>query len=382
MLTATLGPDRLALAVGIPNAVTVTPEVFADTARADLRCPTCGGRVHYRQLQRNDLTGAYDIKWTIFAHNPGEAERCRQLGGGESPAHDYLKRSIAYHALRNGYHADIEVVHADLCRSDVVIGTGNERHGIEIQMAHATIATIEERHQRYADALGSDRNVLWLTSGRRIWGDICRAEITGDPTNGYAIVTKVFGDMEGTTPAIRQHEPAEEFALRRHRTELDWIMDDGAGWWVDRRELRDKAAAARRTRRRSRRVTAAERYAPNRTEDCERAGSVDVLDQIANESWERLSQLGEITVCGICEQPSIDGEHPNCVNPPGSIVEHDLRSLSDADLAALFAPRSTDRPERRYRCLTCQGKGWRLRSRERCRRCDGIGLLTYERNNQ
>lgn len=375
MLTATYGTDRLALLEGVPNTTVVTPDVFADTKGASLRCPNCGGKVHYRQLARDEETGRYDMRWTIFAHNAGEAEKCRQMGGGESREHDHLKRSIAYHAMRNGIPADIEVVHGDLCRSDVVIGTGDQRHGIEIQMAHASAATIEQRHQRYADALGSDRNVLWLHTGRRIWGDICRAEIDGNPTTGYRIVTKVYGDMEGRSPADRQHDEAEEFTLRRHRTELDWIMDNGAGWWVDRHELRQKNAAARRNRRRTR-ISARDRYAPNRTEECANS-SVAVLDALSNESWETLNGLGELTTCGVCDLPSIDGEHPNCVQRPGSIIDGDARALSDDALRAMFGrPQpSAERPP--ARCLTCQGKGWRLATGETCHRCHGTGIVTY-----
>lgn len=266
MLTAMLNNERLTLKPGSTTATLLDEDAFMSLAGCgDLRCANCNGRIHARRLWVPE-----GERWTIrkatFAHNPGEAEKCRMLGGGESAEHEALKHAIADHAHRNGLPVDVEVMHADRCRSDVVIGSGDDRTGVEIQLSASTVADAMARHERYAEALGGTRSVLWLTKGWRPWGDVCRAHIEEQEDGQWLVAAKVY--TAWPKPARTQHQAAPEFALRRAKRRVDWIMLEDDSHWVDRDEMRvDARAQAPRSKPARRSHDDDIDY---RTEDCER----------------------------------------------------------------------------------------------------------------
>lgn len=311
MLTATLNDERLALIDDLPNAVIIDEATFAELAGAELRCPNCGGRVHPRRLHRPEGV-AFSLDWAIFAHNPGEAERCRLLGGGESPEHDTLKRRIANYAARNGLPWDVEVSHGNGARSDVIIGEGINRTAVEVQLSGLATATLAERHQRYVDAMGgADTAVMWCAQGtRRTWPpDVCRARI--EERDVWRVDTPSY--INWSTPSPTQQEPVEQFTYRKARGRLRWVMLGEDSRWIDVDAERAAKRTVAPTRSRSRQVAL-----PDRVETCERDDSAEpeafvvVFDDVPQPL---LAAGRDASVCPKCHA-TYRGEHFLCAGKP------------------------------------------------------------------
>lgn len=127
------------------------------------RCRGCGGSVHMR-LHRD---GEDHIAMWTFAHNPGEAEKCRELGfhTDESPAHHALKGRLASAATSRGWSVDLEVP-GDRCRADVVAEKNGTKRVMEAQLASLSLQDAVKRTERYERSFGQ---TLWTHTGFRPW---------------------------------------------------------------------------------------------------------------------------------------------------------------------------------------------------------------------
>ena len=80
----------------------------------------------------------------IFAHNPGQADRCRLLGWEESAEHDLLKHRLALAARSVGAKTEFEVMLGDTCRADVVATLpSGTRWGLEAQLGCDLIGALD-----------------------------------------------------------------------------------------------------------------------------------------------------------------------------------------------------------------------------------------------
>lgn len=131
-------------------------------------CEGCGGPMHTKAIPIDRPLPGEPAELRIFAHNPGVAQRCRQLGYDGSPSHDRLKRRIAHGARRAGWTTQYEVQSSPTCRTDVLATnprTGKTR-ALEAQLAGLTTADALDRHARYVADFG---DCTWVHSGRREW---------------------------------------------------------------------------------------------------------------------------------------------------------------------------------------------------------------------
>lgn len=134
----------------------------------DLRCYGCGGRMHTRARDLTDPQPDEPTELRIFAHNPGEGEKCKRLGWDGSPDHDRLKGRLASAARRAGWSVELEVQPSEDCRSDVVAThpTSGKSHALEAQLATLNMHHALERHERYEREFG---RCTWTHTGRREW---------------------------------------------------------------------------------------------------------------------------------------------------------------------------------------------------------------------
>lgn len=334
MLTASLGQEELEIYDGedAPGLITELETVLS-LRGAPLICRNCGGKVHVRLLPPR--YGAPTIRHAIFAHNPGYAEACALLGGtGESLEHDSVKHHIAAYARRNGLPVSIEVPHGNGTQSDVVIGTGNKRTAVEVQMSGLSASHLTQRHQRYVDAMGgSDTAVMWAHRGARpSWpSDVCRVEIAptkpDDKTAPWRTSTTVWvqwPDLQAT----RQCQAIERFAYRKARDKLRWLFFDEAteGHWQDVDELR---LMGRTLKPRTRRLGSSSE--PQRARQCGNAPKTEPVDPwVPTASTDRVvidqTSAGvlrldglprERTECHTCGAWYV-GEHTLCAGKPWS----------------------------------------------------------------
>jgi hypothetical protein len=129
--------------------------------RPRIVCVGCGGPAHTRETRIDRLVVR------TFAHNPGQAERCRLFGGVESAEHEVLKESIVRSARSSGWTADIEVISRDeRVRADVVCTKGSRTHSWEAQLAVLSRADANDRHEKYVNEWS---NTTWVHTRRRDW---------------------------------------------------------------------------------------------------------------------------------------------------------------------------------------------------------------------
>lgn len=175
------------------------PRVEQEKLHADRRVPVkcrgCGGRAHVR-LHRgdDDLVVMY-----TFAHNPGEAEKCRQLGFhiDESPQHHALKGHLADAATSRGWKVDLEVP-GDRCRADVVAEKNGIRRVMEAQLASLSVQDAVERTERYERSFGQ---TLWTHTGFRPWSKQVESVRVDEELD--QVIGGIFKDQGGN----EKHEP-------------------------------------------------------------------------------------------------------------------------------------------------------------------------------
>jgi hypothetical protein len=160
------------------------------------QCRGCGGRVHMR-THRDE---AEQIVMVTFAHHPGEAERCRELGfhTDESPAHHQLKDRLAGTAKRAGWDVDLEVP-GDRCRADVVVSRRGQTRVLEAQLSPLGERDVLDRTDRYQRSFGQ---TTWTHTKPRPWSRKVESLRVADDLS--TIIDGVYLDQAGN----RKAEPA------------------------------------------------------------------------------------------------------------------------------------------------------------------------------
>ena len=154
------------------------------------RCRGCDGRVHMR-LHRGENEA---IELVTFAHHPGAAELCRQLGfhTDESPQHHYLKDQLAQAAKSAGWDAELEVP-GDGCRADVVVSRkGASSRVLEAQISPLGEKDAIERSEKYARSFGQP---TWTHTRPRPWSKKVEAlRVDDDMLN---VIDGIYLDQTG-----------------------------------------------------------------------------------------------------------------------------------------------------------------------------------------
>ena len=154
------------------------------------RCRGCQGTVHMRRQQDSPATTGL----ITFAHNPGEAEKCRALGfhTDESPEHHELKDRLAKAATQAGWDAELEV-YGDGCRADVVVSKkGASSRVLEAQLATLSERDAVERSERYLREFGQP---TWTHTGSRPWSK--RVESLRVDDDLSTVIDGVYVDQAG-----------------------------------------------------------------------------------------------------------------------------------------------------------------------------------------
>lgn len=137
-----------------------------------MRCRGCGARAYPREMPYPEVLPSGEVQIRLvpmFCHYPGEADRCKALGyDPESPAHVVLKHAVARAAERAGHRAELEVIHDDGCRSDVVVTNTRRRRrdGFEVQLQPQAVDLAVSRQERYVNHLDG---ATWLHPKARQW---------------------------------------------------------------------------------------------------------------------------------------------------------------------------------------------------------------------
>jgi hypothetical protein len=185
----------------------------------DFVCRGCGGPVHTRHVPDGNDTDPF----LVFAHNPGAAELCRQLGfhTDESDAHHRLKATLAAAARKAGWTADLEVP-GDGCRADVVVTKGSKTRVLEAQISGLSVADALERTRRYRTSFG---NPLWTHTKRRDWSTQVPSVRIDDPddTANPVVIGGVMVDQAGRIPA--KPEPLATVVPRILDGHLRYLFD-------------------------------------------------------------------------------------------------------------------------------------------------------------
>jgi hypothetical protein len=232
-----------------------------------IRCAGCKGRAHIKNL----VDGP--DPFMIFAHNPGEAERCRALGyhTDESVEHGMLKSALAQAARDAGWSVDVEVF-GNNCRADVlaVDPKTNASRVLEAQVSHITAADVHDRTQRYIDNFGG--RVTWTHQGPRGWAnrskDVEALRVDDDLS---IVVDGVALDQTGLrAPA----QPIEAVIPRILRKELRYVFLESFGFYLD------LAASSGSTARRLSRQRISPHARGKYVQECERHAVIDLEQSI------------------------------------------------------------------------------------------------------
>ena len=157
------------------------------------QCRGCGGRVHMR-IHRDD---GDELALVTFAHNPGEAERCRELGfhTDESPEHHRLKDRLSTAAKSAGWSAELEVP-GDRCRADVVVSKKGATRVLEAQVSPLGERDALDRTDRYARCFGPP---TWTHTRPRPWSRKVESLRVDDDLE--TVVDGVYLDQSGDVRA-------------------------------------------------------------------------------------------------------------------------------------------------------------------------------------
>jgi hypothetical protein len=204
-------------------------------------CANCFGNAHTVSIPGVDAKGQ-PTELRIFAHNPGEGQRCRLLGGDESPEHHGFKATIATAVrLTPGWRAELEVMSADeRCRADVVAhGPSGQTWALEAQLARLGVPDAHDRHERY---IGAWSNTTWLHTRRREWAHQIPS-LRVDDEELTDVVGGLFIDDGGEISAPRVSVAALVPRLIRQER-ITYIYGDEREDWGFYRDLSIQPAAA------------------------------------------------------------------------------------------------------------------------------------------
>lgn len=215
-------------------------------------CPGCNLEMHPadNHVQRIEDEEIVVYKVPMFRHNPHNGQRCREMGyGNESPEHAHAKAQIKRAAERAGWKAECEVIHADRCRSDVLLTdpkTGHT-HSMEVQCSPLGVADGAQRAERYAAHV--DRQ-LWFTKGRRVHLERVLPAITTDESVAQ-VVGGIWTDLDADEQLVEALPAVVELWCRGRIAQTDAGAD--GGWIHLLLGGRDGVQSRPRSRRRTRR---------------------------------------------------------------------------------------------------------------------------------
>jgi hypothetical protein len=156
---------------------------------------------HYSDVDERTALDVYDDgrgPFITFAHNPGEAEKCRELGydSDESFEHQHLKGALAKTAERHGWKARLEVP-GDGCRADVVIDhPSRQRRVLEAQVSPLPTDVALRRHDLYVSQFGP---TTWTHTRQRPWATQIESLRVADDLE--TVIDGVYEDQSGDVKA-------------------------------------------------------------------------------------------------------------------------------------------------------------------------------------
>lgn len=195
-------------------------------------CQGCRGKTHLRRSDTIHALAVYTDKlgpFVTFVHNPGEAERCRDLGfhTDESVEHDLLKHELATGAEQVGWTTEIEKT-GNGCRADVVATRDGRSRVLEAQISPLNVDDALRRSDLYRKAFGDP---TWTHTRRRQWSTRIPSLQT-DEDDLHTVVAGVYldqGGYEAAPPA-----PVTETIGRVLTGEIDWVFLEDFGYFVNK----------------------------------------------------------------------------------------------------------------------------------------------------
>ena len=160
------------------------------------QCRGCGGRVHMR-THRDE---GEELALITFAHHPGEAQKCREMGfhTDESPEHHRLKNSLYVAARSAGWDAELEVP-GERCRADVVARRKGATRVLEAQVSPLSEREALDRSDRYFESFGQP---TWTHTKARPWSRMVESLRVADDLT--TVIDGVFLDQVGDLKAPPQ----------------------------------------------------------------------------------------------------------------------------------------------------------------------------------